>query len=360
MTFVRAIVNDLVERKLWPVALLLVVALVATPVVLGRGAGEAVDTAATQPATSPSTADDETASLAEVTLDEQEAPARRDRGGETRNPFKRPESAKAETTAEETTPAPAPTPVTPEGPVTTGGGSTSGDTTSGGSTSGGATSGGSTSGGSSSSTPKAKTTHHVTLRVGTTGNQKTIRDIPRLAALPSVTDPFFVYLGVLKDGKTAVFMVSDEAVATGDGKCKPSAASCETIEMKAGTTEWFDRTNSNTGEVVQYQMDLVSIRKRKISSVDAVRAAYARHSNIGAELLRDAAVSASALSKGAKRYRYLPKRGVLVRAKTRKRAAATATAGALVPGASEAVGLAPRKKQPGVAVWHWDAGKAER
>ena len=66
------------------------------------------------------------------------------------------------------------------------------------------------------------------------------------------------------------------------------------------------------------------------------------------------------MSKGAKRYRYLPERGVLVRAKKRKRAAATATAGALVPGASEAVGLAPRKQQPGIAVWHWDAAKAER
>ena len=41
MSFFKNVWSDLVERKLWPVAVGLVIALVALPVALGRGGGEA-------------------------------------------------------------------------------------------------------------------------------------------------------------------------------------------------------------------------------------------------------------------------------------------------------------------------------
>ena len=41
ISHVRNLVQDLVERRLWPVALVLAVALAAVPVVLGRGGGDA-------------------------------------------------------------------------------------------------------------------------------------------------------------------------------------------------------------------------------------------------------------------------------------------------------------------------------
>jgi hypothetical protein len=357
MPFLRNLAKDLVEKRLWPVAVLLVAALVAVPVLIGRTSPDPVapagvaGTAATADAGS---SDDATRVL--VSIDE-DAADRRHEGGDVRDPFKAPAAAKA---ASETETTDAST-VTATEDTSTSGATTPADTTTGGATTSGGSTGstGSTGSSSGSGDAKAKSTFHVSLRFGTTGEQKTIRDIARLSPLPSVTNPFFVYLGVLADGKTAVFMVSSDAVPTGDGSCKPSATDCQTIHLKAGDTEWFDFTNPD-GSVVQYQMDLVSVRKKKVTSVDAVQAAHARHSRVGAELLRDAAVHAAAASKGARSYRYLPKRGVLVRAKKRKRAATTAVAGALVPGAAEVVALAPRKQQPGIPVWHWDAGKAER
>ena len=59
ITHVRNLAQDLVERRLWPVALLLAVALAAVPVVLGRGGDDAASTAAL-PAT-PATGDAGTA-----------------------------------------------------------------------------------------------------------------------------------------------------------------------------------------------------------------------------------------------------------------------------------------------------------
>jgi len=93
MTFLHNLVRDLVERKLWPLVVLLVAGLVAVPVVLGGGESE---TASTPPAVTPATpapAKPKT-ELAEVTLDDS-APDRRDRGGKVRDPFHKPASARA-------------------------------------------------------------------------------------------------------------------------------------------------------------------------------------------------------------------------------------------------------------------------
>ncbi len=366
MPFLRNLVKDLVEKRLWPVAVLLVAALVAAPVLIGRsGSDPAVPADVADAVQNADAADAGDAGRALVSIDE-DATDRRHDGGEVRDPFTAPAAAKVvaktdaatQTPAEDTT-VPA---ATPSGSTGTGTGvpvpTDTGTSTPGtGTTSGGSTSGGSTSG---TTTTKKTTTYHVTLRFGQTGTKlETIRDLPRLSPLPSVTNPFFVFLGVLEGGKRAVFMVSSDAKPIGDGVCKPKLSDCQTVELAADHTEWFDFTNPD-GTVTQYQMDLVSIRKKKIASEDKVQAAFARHSRVGAELLRDAAVKATRAAKGAKRYRYLPKRGVLARAKKRKRAAASAAAGAFLPGAAELMSLAPRKLQPGIAVWHWDAAKAER
>jgi hypothetical protein len=314
-----------------------------------------------------------TAARAAISVDDS-VPARRARAGALRNPFQAPATPQSRTTQSASASA--------DGAGSTAGGS--GSTGTGSSTTGGDSSAptpssgsgstGSGSGGSGrgtttpkpSTTPKtpakptaddASDTFHVSLRFGVTGTQETIRDIARLTPLPSVTNPFFVYLGVLQDGKTAVFMVSSDAVPTGDGACRPSATTCETIELKAGDTEFFDLTGAD-GVVTQYQMDLVSIRKTEVQAAAKAAAASARHSNAGAELLRDAAIRGVDGAAGSRSYRYVPERGVLVRAKRAK--GVRAAASALIPGAAEAVRLLPRAQQPGIPVWYWDAGRAQR
>jgi hypothetical protein len=281
---VRTLVADLIERRLWPVALALVVALVAVPAVLLGGSPAAQDAPL---AATPAVPAAEQGGDAAVTLT--------DRGqgvaahGAKRDPFTQPKVKKAKVA-----------PVT--GATAPGGTSASGATS--GSTGGATTDlsdigvvpvGGATGGtGSGTSTKKsdsaaqAKDSWHVDLRFGKNGSKLTSRtDVPRLSPLPSQADPFFVYLGVAADGKTAMFLVSSDAVPTGDGACKPAPDNCDRVDMQAGDSEFFDVTTPD-GQTVQYQLDLVRVSRTVSADAAVAKAARSRESAAGREVLREA------------------------------------------------------------------------
>ncbi|MEA2381868.1 MAG: hypothetical protein QOH72_1839 [Solirubrobacteraceae bacterium] len=371
MSALRNLVRDLVERRLWPVALVLVVALAAVPVVLGRSAPDAAPTAAVPAA--PASGGAATSDGAKVTLDTS-APAARDRGPAARNPFKAPTAvrrAKATTVTVTKSTSGAATPAAPtSGSASATSGSTSGGTTTATPSSGtSSTSGtGSTSGSAKATTPatKPKTatttakpkaedasdTYHVSVRFGVDGGAtKTIRDIARLSPLPSVTDPFFVYLGVMETATThekrAVFLVSSDATPNGEGSCHPTKNDCESVELAVGQTAFFDYTPPS-GTPIQYQLELAGIHKTAVVSDAKASAAFARHSVAGAELLGDSAKRNVRAAAGARAYRYLPAVGLLARAKRKHVTAKAAAAGTLIPG----LALLSRKHQPGIPVWH--------
>jgi hypothetical protein len=202
--------------------------------------------------------------------------------------------------------------------------------------------------------------YHITVKVGRADKTlKTLKDVARLSPLPSVDDPFMVYTGVLDDGKTAVFLLSSDAKATGDGKCKPSATDCESVEVKEGDTEFFDLTVD--GEAVQYELDVLEVKKTSgddsstttssgAGSAKASVASAERHSNAGAQLLRQAHVDGSKAYRNASAYRWVPARGVLVR--TPKQGAAQVS----VVGATAASSADAAATLPGQPVWHWQLG----
>jgi hypothetical protein len=103
-----------------------------------------------------------------------------------------------------------------------------------------------------------------------TGDALERMTLEKLQALPAEledaeTEPVLVYVGLTKDRKSAIFMVDAAAELTGDGSCKPNPANCETIHLREGETEFFD-VRDDTGTVVaQYQLDLVEINARKKS-----------------------------------------------------------------------------------------------
>jgi hypothetical protein len=378
ITHVRNLVSDLVERRLWPVALLLAVALAAVPVVLGRGGDDPATTAAL-PATPATGSASGPAEKAEITVD-MSVPAVRDRPGRLRNPFKSPAVAtpKVDATAGEGASAAAGdsrSAATSDGMSATG---PSTDTTSASTPDSGTTSTGSdttpgttgttdvgSTGTKTTTKPKTTTTttttpkaddptdtYHVSLRFGVNGGKlTTLRDVARLSPLPSVTDPFFVYLGVIqvkaKSEKRAVFIVSSDATPHGEGACHPTEQDCQTVELTVGETVFFDYTAPN-GQVTQYELQLAGMRKTAVKAEAKAAAAFARHSVAGAELVRDAATRNARAAAGARAYRYLPGAGMLVRAKRRHVTAQAAAATGLVPG----LALVDRKHQPGIPVWH--------
>jgi hypothetical protein len=304
---VRTILNDLVDLRLWPIALALVAALVAVPVMLGGGAtaprSAPADPTANVPGNTGGTAQ-AAISVSSPSTDP------KDRPGAVRNPFVQHKAPAPADTTTAVAPTPTPTPIgTLPSPSTgaAGGGYTVTPIVPG------------SGGGKRDAT--VENVWRVNLRFGEPGQQKLRHDIPRLTPLPSATNPFFVFLGVMEDHKTAVFLVSSDATATGDGKCKPNPTQCDTIEMKAGDTEFFDVAQGTAG-VVQYELDLLKIFHDKVKGTAAAAKAARKVSKDGKNVV-DELKAEGDNSMG--RYIYSYKRGVLVR-RHASRAAVTATA----------------------------------
>jgi hypothetical protein len=279
VSFVRNLLADLVAKRLWPVALVLAGALVAVPVVLTRGVDRG-----DVPAVPVASADAPTRSVVTPAAD---AP-RRGANPVGRNPFHQRDVGAPTVKADGT------------------GGTESSSDDSGEGTGGGGSVGASTDvtgglpaledvdvipvGGTDSEPlpkPDRRESYHVDLRFGRDGELTARRDVARLSPLPSAEDPFFVFMGVLADGKTALFLVSSDAEATGDGTCKPSPENCERVEMQAGETEFFDVTTPE-GEVVQYQLDLVRVATRRSTDAAVAAGNRTRESDEGREVLRHA------------------------------------------------------------------------
>jgi hypothetical protein len=275
MSFLRNLWADLVDKRLWPIAVLLVAALAAVPVLLGgsSGADEGVAAIPATPGRSVTATD--------VRVSEETAPSTVAPVGTRHNPFRQPKAKTADTTPEQA-PA-AQTPSTPAPGGGTGGGA------------GGAAPGGSTPPAMTPATPAPSTgapkpentkVLRVNLRFGEPGKtkQKAFDDIARLSALPSADEPIVIYLGVKKDRRTAVFLISSDATATGDGACKPSRTNCQTIEMREGDSTFLDIDLGQGPR--QFQLDVRSIAQIDTRDVRKASLARARMSVAGQEFLR--------------------------------------------------------------------------
>jgi hypothetical protein len=278
MSFLRNLVSDLVEKRLWPVALLLVGALVAVPFLLGGGSK--ADTAATATATPAATS---TTTATTIRVSEDTNVATIAPIGAKHNPFKQPKAEKAATADEGATTTPSTPDPTPTASDT---GSTGGTTTP-------STPTPSTTTTPSHSTPTPKTDENtkairVDLSFGEPGStkQKDRTDIARLSALPSADKPIVIFLGVKKDKKTATFLISSDATATGDGSCKPSATNCQTIEMQEGDSTFLD-IDLGAG-VRQFRLDVDRVGEVDKETSEKATTARARASVAGREYLRSA------------------------------------------------------------------------
>jgi hypothetical protein len=273
MTFLRNVLRDLIDKKLWPVALLLVVAAVAVPVMLGGGSGSGDDNLADVPAqaTKGATGSEKVVSLQDATT------GAVSRGGKIRDPFVQHHVPKPIAIAE---PASSATPATSTTSSGDSGSATPAPTKP-------PTPSTSDTGKDPSSSADAADTYSVTLKFGEAGQEKTYKNVARLTPLPSAENPMFVFLGLSEDGESAIFLVDAEAVPSGDGTCHPSEDDCEQVALKAGDSEILE-LQSGTAGVVDYQLELTSIKQAKASDTATAIAAHARESSAGREYLRKA------------------------------------------------------------------------
>ncbi|WCB94533.1 hypothetical protein DSM104299_03270 [Baekduia alba] len=299
MTFLRNVLHDLVEKRLWPVAVALVAALVAVPIVLGGSsdAGTSTPTAVADASAANGLANHRDAARAQVVSLEEQAAGKVTRAGKVRDPFvqhHQPRLSDAQikeavkstagalseafgggasktssSSSSSSTDGPSTGGATPSAPTTT----TPTTTTPSGST-------------DTTKKPQSEDTYRVDVKFGESGAEKQYLNVARLTPLPSSDNPFFVFLGVSEDQKSATFLINGDVVPTGDGKCQPSAADCEQITLKPGDLEFFDMS-SGTGGVVQYQLELKRIGRAKASSKAVAAKAHARESKAGREVIRE-------------------------------------------------------------------------
>lgn len=256
MRAIRDLWAEMVERRLWPVALVLAVALVAVPVVLAKqpAGGQAPAAAIDAPAVAPAAPAPGAPVVSVSAGGGGDAPMI----GHWKDPFKA---------------APAPAGARPGTGTPAVGGKPTGAGT--GSSGGGS---GSSNGGGAKPAPRTYVYASVDVHFGRAGNPlKEIKDVPRLAPLPSASDPIVIFMGTRSDHVTAVFMLSTDVQAQGDGRCVPSTKTCEAIELRRGGVALLDVTDAN-GFVTQYELDLDDVALHTTTSQSQASAAIARAS----------------------------------------------------------------------------------
>ena len=99
------------------------------------------------------------------------------------------------------------------------------------------------------------------------------RNMPRLRMLPSESSPLLVFLGVDAATEKAVFLVdSTVTMGEGEGSCSPAKNACATLSMEPGERQAFA-----DGDGERYTIQIDQIGQRSLASVaKAARAARKR------------------------------------------------------------------------------------
>ena len=258
VTPLRSLWEELLERRLWPILIVFVVALIALPVLLSKPAEQAEPLPPMPAATgtgSPALAFQ---------------PAVSTEGRKSSQIRKRLRSFKRKN------------PFTPQGLNTGGGGgaadagtatvngltgggdagATSSPTGSlagdGSSVTGGTDQSGSSTGSSGGSTSETFYYHYtVDVKFGQVGKEDS-KTLTEFRALPTSDNPVLVFMGVKNDGETAVFLLTANSSTVGDGKCSPSDTECTFLYLKKDDKQTIEAVNAD-GSITQYGLELLSI-----------------------------------------------------------------------------------------------------
>jgi hypothetical protein len=302
MTVLQAIWSDLREKRLWPVAVALLVAIVAVPVVLAKSAGPS----SPPPSPTPGGANpSQSAKLAVINVQTTSGSGAL-KGASKRDPFIQQVTSTTTTTTGGSTSTTA-----------TGAGSTA-TTGSSGSTSGGTSTG---TGGTVPTTPTTTPTltpnppfvgltsheaYHVTLAItDSNGGFNTIDPLTRLSLLPSNQQPLLIELGVLKGGHRVLFAVQPGTVVSGPGTCTPGPIDCQILSLAEGATEHLSM-QSPTGVVQVALFAVTGITTDQYPSAAAADQARRAVSAAGLNLLNKSTLNALSL------FTYDPSLGAIV------------------------------------------------
>ena len=256
-TFISDLWSDLREKRLWPVAVLLLAGLVAVPVVLKKSSEDVPPAPPTASAPREAPEPRELKGLATVKLEEGDT----EDGSsldtfDPANPFQPP--AKVVKESEESTGVGTGVGPADGGVLLFGGDEGSTGTTGGGDTGGGDTGGTGDTGGGDGGTTTKTTQYAYVIDVTFTANGRTrkIKGMEKLDMLPNPASPLLLFLGVSANAGNAVFLVDSTLSAAGEGQCKPTRAECAFLYLGAGSEHEFTNEDGDS-----YQLKVDQIRK---------------------------------------------------------------------------------------------------
>lgn len=278
-TFFIDLWHDLREKRLWPVAVGLLAAIVAVPAILFKPASDATP----PPTAVPRVGAADT--LPVVAVESGPNVGSKLEAFDEKNPFKPMKDLAKEPAASGSSAA-----GSGSSPSSSAGGSgsagsggsagassapaTGSDATSG--SSGGSASSGATgapAGGSPSSAPTTTTTHTTTwfhytadFNFGAPGSPKTYSNVGSFTLLPSEKTPAVVFMGIGGDHKSAMFFISDPAfTADGEGECNAEGDACRFVTLKLDTSSDQEKFTSSDGSVI-YDLKLKKISREELGS----------------------------------------------------------------------------------------------
>jgi len=308
MSFLTNIISDLRQKRLWPVAAALLVALVAIPVLLSTSSspvqapatpaviGAAVTGGTAVPAVSLSTS----AQVSRLT-------------GKARDPF-----------TPQVVPAAAPAPSGSTSSASTGGTSAAstgatgqaGSTSAAGSTTSTASTGSSGAGTTPSpilptTPPKPPVTgltptesYHVAVSItNSSGGFDRIDPLERLSLLPNQYQPMLIELGVLKGGHRVLFVVQSGTVVSGPGTCIPGTIDCEILSLAQDQTETVSAPGATAPAAEFVVTEIAAVQQASAAAASRIRRT---ESAVGRDLLDKSTRSALSL------FTYEPSVGAVV------------------------------------------------
>ena len=257
--FVIDLWHDLKEKRLWPVAVVLLVALVAVPVLLAKPADE--PSAPAPVATAPAPEPELLKQLAKVRLGEDEPGDGSTLGVfNPDNPFTPPKGAIKKQSDESSDAGPS-SGSSDSGAPSTGGGTDGGSGGGATPTEPGPTPGGTPAPNGGGGTTTTTYKYVVDLTYSANGRTRRIKGMEKLDMLPSQSSPLLIFMGVTPKGSDAVFLVDSTLKAAGEGRCKPSGAECAFAYIGAGSEHVFSEEDGDT-----YTIRIDEIRKVKVGA----------------------------------------------------------------------------------------------
>jgi hypothetical protein len=322
--FFRGIVNEFRDKKLWPVAALLLVGIVAVPILLTSSSNPPAQTETPAPVAPPPSGTTLPA------LSVQSTPAHSDLTARARDPFASASGSGTSTTGSSTAPNlgsaasvasvanNAVNALNGSSAASSGSsvGSSSSSSGSSASSSGTVSGGGGTSSSSGSSTSSTSSSssgsttspskpaasgltstqsYNVSLSITNgSGGLNAIDSLQRLSVLPGRQQPLLVELGVLRGGNHVLFAVQPGAAVKGPGTCIPGPLDCEVLSLGRNQTELVGRQTAH-GVVRVALLAVTTIKVVDHSTAAAAQKARQSASTAGRKLLRNSTLSALSL-----------------------------------------------------------------